>query len=293
MNKMISKIKKALAVSICLTVFIGIKNVNSQDGANLFKTKCASCHTVGKGRTVGPDLQGITEKRNIDWLFKFIVSSKQMIDKGDPEAIATFQEFKTPMPDFSLSQAEIKSIIEFIDGGGAGLEVKVDPIAEALQKKVDSIITGNTSESIKKGKDLFNGYAQFVNKGASCAVCHNVTDNNYGHGGLLAKDLTNAFTRLGGHAGIKGIILMPPFPSMQETYLNNPITEEEAAYIQLYFQQQDKLNTAGPIVQKWVLIAAGALGFLICAIFIFILWNKRKKRSLNYEIIKRQNMVSK
>lgn len=289
---MISKIKKALALSVCLAVLFGIKEVSAQDGANLFKTKCASCHTIGKGRTVGPDLQGITEKRSIEWLMKFIPSSKQMIDAGDPEAIASFQEFKTPMPDFPFSQAEIKSILEFIDGG-EGIEVVADPVAEALQKKIDSILTANSPESILNGKELFNGYTQFTNKGASCAVCHNVTENNLGHGGLLAKDLTKAFTRLGGLAGIKGVIAMPPFPSMQETYANHPITEEEIAYIQLYLQEQDKLSINGPNVQYWVLSAAGGVGFIVLAIFIFLIWNKRKKRSVNYQIIKRQDKILK
>ena len=34
------------------------------NGEQLFKTNCTACHTIGGGRLVGPDLIGVTNKRN-------------------------------------------------------------------------------------------------------------------------------------------------------------------------------------------------------------------------------------
>jgi hypothetical protein len=103
-----------------------------------------------------------------------------------------------------------------------------------------------------------------------------VTMLQKGYGGLLAKDLTNAHKRLGGITAIKGL-LPPPYPSMQETYINHPITEEEAVYLSLYLQDVNKITT-------W--FCCSILDSAYCcecwsdfiAIFILSIWHKRKRK---------------
>ncbi len=64
---------------------------------------------------MGPDLNGIAVKKSESWLINFIKSSKTMIAAGDPDAVAIFEEFKKKkMPDTKLSDAEIKSILDYI-----------------------------------------------------------------------------------------------------------------------------------------------------------------------------------
>src|SRR5581483_6674649 len=46
----------------------------ADDGQAIFTSKCAACHTIGKGKTVGPDLKGVTSKESHDWLVKWISS---------------------------------------------------------------------------------------------------------------------------------------------------------------------------------------------------------------------------
>src|SRR5262249_23399752 len=43
-----------------------------QPGQSLFKKICAPCHTIGVGDRVGPDLRGVTERRDHVWLADFI-----------------------------------------------------------------------------------------------------------------------------------------------------------------------------------------------------------------------------
>ncbi len=87
-------------------------------GAKLFN-ECKACHTIGRGRLVGPDLKGVTKKLSEEWLIKFIRNSQAMVKAGDPKAVKIFNEYsKIPMPAHNLSDNQIKSILAFINNDG-------------------------------------------------------------------------------------------------------------------------------------------------------------------------------
>lgn len=90
--------------------------VDVQKGKKLFYSNCAACHKLDK-RLVGPALGNISTRRKLAWTIAFIKDSKDMILKGDKEAIAIYEEYnKIPMIGYSfLSDAEIKSIIAYLD----------------------------------------------------------------------------------------------------------------------------------------------------------------------------------
>lgn len=280
-----------LALTSFLLTGLLIQQVTAQDGAALYKT-CAACHTIGGGKTVGPDLKGITKRRTNDWLVQFIQSSGKLIKSGDPDAVAVFKQFNNiPMPDNVLTVDQVNKILAHIDGGAGG--ATIDPKQAALQHKVDSMLKTNSPLDILAGKELFNGERRLENGGASCTSCHNATYNNSGKGGILAKDLTKAYSRLGGFAGIKGIIASAPFPSMLATYKNHPVTEIENAQIQLFLKNTDEQNPVQPVVEKtWFLYAAMIVGLFIL-LAIAGLWFRRKRFSVNHAILKRQEKYSK
>lgn len=280
-----------LALTSFLLTGLLIQQVTAQDGAALYKT-CAACHTIGGGKTVGPDLKGITKRRTNDWLVQFIQSSGKLIKSGDPDAVAVFKQFNNiPMPDNALTVDQVNKILAHIDGGAGG--AAIDPKQAALQHKVDSMLKTNSPLDILAGKELFKGERRLENGGASCTSCHNATYNNSGKGGILAKDLTKAYSRLGGFAGIKGIIASAPFPSMLATYKNHPVTEIENAQIQLFLKNTDEQNPVQPVVEKtWFLYAAMVVGLFIL-LTITGLWFRRKRFSVNHAILKRQEKYSK
>jgi len=263
----------------------------AQDGAVLFKP-CAACHSIGGGKMVGPDLKGVTKRRTNDWLVQFIQSSTKLVKSGDAEAVALFKQFNNiPMPDNALTVDQVNLIIKHIDGGAGG--ASIDPKQVALQQKVDSMLKANSPLDIIAGNELFNGERRFENGGAACASCHNATYNKRGRGGILAKDLTKAYSRLGGFAGIKGIISSSPFPSMLETYKNQPVTLEENAQLQIFLKSTDEQNPVQPLVEKtWFLHAALTVSLLIL-LAISGLWFRRKRLSVNHAILKRQERYSK
>lgn len=85
-----------------------------QQGKQLFKANCASCHKMNK-RAVGPALAGVTNKYEKEWLYSWIKNSQAMIASGDPEAVRVYKEYKeTAMNSFpQLSNEDIDAILAY------------------------------------------------------------------------------------------------------------------------------------------------------------------------------------
>ena len=97
------------------------------DEANF--AQCKACHTIGGGKLVGPDLKGITEKRDEAWLIKFIQNSTDLIQSGDALAKQVFEEnSKIPMPPHALSDEQVKGVLLYIANGG---KLSAEEIAKA------------------------------------------------------------------------------------------------------------------------------------------------------------------
>lgn len=75
---------------------------------------CQGCHTVGRGRSSGPDLFGVTERRPVDWLKSFLSDTQNMLDT-DPVAQGLLKQFKNQrMPQIALTSQEIDAIIHYL-----------------------------------------------------------------------------------------------------------------------------------------------------------------------------------
>src|SRR5574341_1634955 len=69
-------------------------------GEVIFQQKCAACHTIGGGNTVGPDLKDVTTRESRDWLKRFISAPERMLASHDPRAEQLLKEFNDiVMPD--------------------------------------------------------------------------------------------------------------------------------------------------------------------------------------------------
>ena len=91
-----------------------INKASAAEGKEVFLSKgCNACHTIGKGKLVGPDLLGVTKIREEDWLFKWLKDPDGML-KSDPIAKEMLKEFFVPMPNQGLTDGEINSIISYL-----------------------------------------------------------------------------------------------------------------------------------------------------------------------------------
>ncbi len=85
-------------------------------GRELFENKgCSECHTIGGGVEVGPDLRGITQKRDRKWLIRMILNPEEM-EQIDPLAKKLYQEYdEAGMPTEELSEEEAEAILKYIE----------------------------------------------------------------------------------------------------------------------------------------------------------------------------------
>lgn len=87
---------------------------NVETGEALFKEKgCTACHTIGGGKLSGPDLEGVTERREEEWLRKWIKSPDTMV-MTDPIARELLKEYFVPMPNQGLTEEEVVFVITYL-----------------------------------------------------------------------------------------------------------------------------------------------------------------------------------
>jgi protein SCO1 len=84
-------------------------------GQALYKRLCAGCHTVGRGDRVGPDLAGVTGRRDRDWLVSFISDPEKMRLQKEPAALALADRFPAVrMPAMGVSKADAADLLTYI-----------------------------------------------------------------------------------------------------------------------------------------------------------------------------------
>jgi|GEM_PF-488848 len=99
------------------------------DGKTLFRSICGACHTVGKGKLIGPDLKDVSGRHSKEWLAKWVRSSQSLVKAGDADAVRLFEENnKVVMPDQPfLTGEQITSVFAYIDGKSKPKKVAAAP----------------------------------------------------------------------------------------------------------------------------------------------------------------------
>jgi protein SCO1/2 len=88
----------------------------------LFKKICAPCHTIGVGDRVGPDLRGVTQRRERAWLSTFIRDPAKMRAQQDPVALALAAKYPgVHMPALRVSEVDAADLISYIEAQTARL----------------------------------------------------------------------------------------------------------------------------------------------------------------------------
>lgn len=92
-------------------------------GSYLFRARCAACHTVGEGDGVGPDLLGVTTRRDRAWLTRWLAAPDQMLAEQDPIASELLARYKNvPMPNLGLGEGDVAALIEYMETRSAVLQ---------------------------------------------------------------------------------------------------------------------------------------------------------------------------
>lgn len=106
----------------------GDYQLGRQPGEALFLKACASCHTVGNGDRVGPDLEGVADRRERAWLIRYLVAPDVLRFKKDPIAVALDAQYKgVSMPNLGLSEVDAKDVIAYLQAQMKRLSAQANP----------------------------------------------------------------------------------------------------------------------------------------------------------------------
>lgn len=232
-------------------------------GETTFKQKCVACHTIGSGDLVGPDLAGVTTRRDKAWLTRWIKEPDKVLAGGDATATQLFEQYnKIPMPNLALSDTDVASLIAYFESLEAGAVAAPAPAAAQLP-------AGDAA----RGKALFVGATRLENSGPACMVCHSVAGIGALGGGALGTDLTNIHQRYGGDAGLGAFLGSPATTTMSAVWSNQPMTDQERADLVAFLGST--AVAVRPTSALGLLALLASLGAIAVAAVFGIVWRKR------------------
>lgn len=88
-------------------------------GELLFQSRCAACHTVGHGDKLGPDLRGVTARRDKRWLTRFVTEPDKVLAEGDPVATRLYRQYnQVRMPNLGLGGEDVAALVHYLEIAG-------------------------------------------------------------------------------------------------------------------------------------------------------------------------------
>ncbi|MFQ5810515.1 MAG: c-type cytochrome [Armatimonadota bacterium] len=225
---------RAVVAMICLVLplpLLGQAEPDAGDGggaATLFEKLCYSCHNIGGGDKTGPDLMGVTENRERDWLRQFIPSPRSMKRDGDATAVELFAKYAPEqMADQMLSEDQIDQILDMIQELSATGQIFI-PESGKLSREP-------AKDDIPAGRSLFIGQTRPERGGPACINCHSAVGIGHLGGGTLGPDLTNANLKYK-DVELASIIKLPGLPVMSKVFADHELSDEEVVQLFAFLQ---------------------------------------------------------
>lgn len=289
-----SRFCRALPIAIVLIGLFWLSSIvpvvaaTVEEGKMLFEKSCASCHSMdGSGASYGPDLQTVTQRRDRDWLLRWIAAPEKVIESGDAIAQELVQKYNgVPMPNAGLQPDLVESIVSYLEnaaGTASAVPQKTETAAEiATQPVAENLVGSDSAGDAVIGQKLFAGTIPFQNGGPACMSCHTVNVIGTLRGGTLGPNLTHVIDRYT-EAGLKGVLPTLPYPTMQGIYQNKLLTDSEQVRLLAFFtaaNQSETGNSSSEVASfhlsstgQFILLGVG--GFLLLALLSQITWRDR------------------
>ena len=253
----------------------------AQVPADYFRQNCSMCHTIGGGHLIGPDLEGVTKRKDRAWLIKFLQSPKAMIDSGDPYAAQLLQDAHgLVMPNIGGMTPDLASaLLDVISGspGPAKSELAGVTISDRPFTASDVVI----------GQQIFLGERRLANGGPACASCHTLGTIGGLGGGRLGPDLTQVFDRLGGRKGLGAWLSAPPTQTMQSVFRNHALQPEEILPLLAVIDDASKRGRPADASSMAKFVLFGFSGMLVGLALLQLAWRGRF-RSVRRTIVRAQ-----
>ena len=95
------------------------KPVVIDTGKYLFQSRCEGCHSLGKGDKIGPDLAGLSTRRERAWIARYVNEPERVRGAGDAAALDLMKRYKMRMPAQNLGQDDLAALLKYLDSQGA------------------------------------------------------------------------------------------------------------------------------------------------------------------------------
>lgn len=257
-------------IMLSVLVMLSIGNAMAQqDPATFFKQNCTSCHTVGGGRLVGPDLKDVTSRKDREWLVEFLQSPKAMIDSGDPYAGKLAQEARgVVMPNIAgMNQQLAQALLDMITAESklprsqfAGFEISDRPL---------------TAPDVATGKLIFIGEQPLSAGGPACISCHSIRGLTLLGGGRLGPDLTRVYERLQGRKGLASWLSAPASPTMTPVFKAHAMQPEEILSLVALFEDSARKGGEADTTPVLNFFLLGLGGMMLGLVSLDLVWKKR------------------
>lgn len=233
-----------------------------EQGRTVFQEKCAACHTVGEGDRIGPDLAGVTTRRDRAWLARWIVAPDRLLADGDPLARELLAKYgNVPMPNMALTDTQADAVLAYL-AAGPGTPGTAERPASPAPRSGDAAI----------GKELFTGSRRLANQGPPCMACHSIAGLGALGGGSLGPDLTMAATKFG-DAGLASVLSGMPFPTMNPVFTRRPLTADEQAHLAAFITQAAVAGRSPAAIGR--LAALAVVGAVLGLGLAHVTWRRR------------------
>jgi cytochrome c2 len=257
-----------VAMGLCAYAVIGTQT-HAQTAESYFRQNCSMCHTVGGGHLIGPDLEGVTKRKDRAWLVKFLQDPKAMTDSKDPYAAQLLQDAHgLVMPTLPGMTPDLaNSLLDYIEGkrSASTAETPVGAISERPFTEADTM----------KGRQIFLGEQPLANGGPACVSCHTLGTIGGLGGGRLGPDLTKAFDRLGGRKGVGAWLSNPPTPTMQSLFGKRALQPNEIFSLLALIDDASQRGQPAGTSFTWKFLLIGFGGTLVALALLQLAWGGR------------------
>ena len=255
----------------------GVAGQAGEDGKAIYEGLCKGCHTIGGGKLVGPDMQGIADRRDADWVRAFILGPDKLIAAGDPIAKQLLGEYNNvPMPNLGVTEAQIGPLMTFLGFTAPAAVTTTTPAATTTTTPPATTTTAPAAAAgdVGRGKELFKGGDRFSAGGPACLSCHTIAGVGALGGGKIGPDLTGAFAKYGGAQGLSSALTtMAAFPTMMPIFSRNPLTAREQADLIAFLKTAPDQQSSGDATGK--LVGFSLAGVALLGVFAMVVWRRR------------------
>ena len=242
---------------------------DKDDDDDFFHENCSTCHSIGGGRLVGPDLKEAVQQKDRAWLERFIQDPQAMLDSADPYALQLRKDsggiVMPKMPGVTPEMA--KALLDMIEAKSK--------LPNSSSVAVNIIEPPFTLEDVSTGTQIFMGTKGLSQAGPPCISCHTLgTIGGFG-GGRLGPDLTQVYVRLGGRKSLGAWLSAPPTPTMRSVFHDHPLHSEEILPLLSVFEDASRRSQPADTNSQIRFFLAGLAGALLGLVLMGWIWRGR------------------